>query len=241
MGKHVDKSERIKILQERCNELNYTLLTTEYINNKARLDIICDNGHEWQPTYDNFINKNRKCRKCADKQNGISQKEKWENIKELVESYGYTLISTELDYENQHSKLKAICPNNHEYEFYINNFKRGKRCNKCKMSGGEQKIERLLQQYSIDYIFNYRFSESCIKNKPFDFYIPSLNLCIEFDGQQHYHIQFGKSLLDLMNQKYIDDIKDEYCFSNDINLIRIPYWDFNYIEQMLISRLNIRK
>ena len=95
--------------------------------------------------------------------------------------------------------------------------------------------------YSIDYIFNYRFSDDYIKNKPYDFYIPSLNLCIEYDGQQHYHMQFDYSLLDLMNRKYIDDFKSEYCFTNDINLIRIPYWDFNIIEQILINELNLMK
>ena len=54
-------------------------------------------------------------------------------------------------------------------------------------------------------------------------------------------MQFDYSLLDLMNRKYIDDFKSEYCFTNDINLIRIPYWDFNIIEQILINELNLMK
>lgn len=236
----VNKYEKLKILQDRCAELNYILLTNEYKNNKTKLDIICDKGHEWHPTFDNFINKGRRCRKCADIQNSICQKEKWENIKELVENCGYILLSNENDYINQNSKLKALCPNNHEYEFYINNFKKGKRCHKCNMSGGEQEIERILKIYSIDYIFNYRFLDKYIKNKPYDFYIPSLDLCIEFDGQQHYHMQFGKSTLDLMNQKYTDNKKDEYCFVNDINLIRIPYWDFDCIEEIIVSELHLK-
>lgn len=235
------KNERLNIIQYKCDELGYTLLTTEYINNKTKLDIICDKGHEWHPTFDNFINKNRRCRKCADIQNGIKQKEKWVDIVNLVESYGYILLSNETDYINQNSKLKALCPNNHEYEFLISNFKKGKRCHKCNMSGGEQEIARLLSLYNIEYIFNYRFSDTCIKNKPYDFYIPSLDLCIEYDGQQHYHMQFGKSLLDLMNQKYIDNIKDEYCFINDINLIRIPYWDLDSIEYLIIEKLHLKK
>lgn len=236
-----NKYEKLQILKNRCEELNYTLLTTEYINNKTKLDIICDKGHNWHPTFDNFINKNRKCRKCADIENANRQKEKWVDIVNLVESHGYILLSVESDYENQNSKLKALCPNNHTYEFLLSNFKKGKRCSECNKSGGEQEIERILQMYSIDYIFNYRFSDDYIKNKPYDFYIPSLNLCIEYDGQQHYHMQFDYSLLDLMNRKYIDDFKSEYCFTNDINLIRIPYWDFNIIEQILINELNLLK
>jgi hypothetical protein len=236
-----NKYEKLQILKNRCEELNYTLLTTEYVNNKTKLYIICDKGHNWHPTFDNFINKNRKCRKCADIENANRQKEKWVDIVNLVESHGYILLSNESDYENQNSKLKALCPNNHTYEFLLPNFKKGKRCSECNKSGGEQEIERILQMYSIDYIFNYRFSDDYIKNKPYDFYIPSLNLCIEYDGQQHYHMQFDYSLLDLMNRKYIDDFKSEYCFTNDINLIRIPYWDFDIIEQILINELNLIK
>ena len=239
MGR-LSKEERLEIIQKRCDELNYTLLTTEYKNNKSNLDIICDKGHEWHPTFDNFIFKNRKCRKCADIQNSVNQKEKWDNILDIVESAGYTMLSTEDEYENQKSKLRALCPNNHEYEFCINNFKKGKRCHKCIMSGGEQEIERILNKYSVDHIFNYRFTESYIKNKPYDFYIPHLDLCIEYDGQQHYHLQFGKSLLDLMNQKYIDDVKNEYCWNNDLHLIRIPYWDFDVIEEIIVKELNLK-
>lgn len=234
------KEECLKILQERCKELNYTLITTEYKNNKTKLDIICDKGHEWHPSYDNFINKNRKCRKCADIQNGKNQKTSWDEILNMVEFYGYKMISVESDYENQKSKLIALCPNGHEYEFYVNNFKRGKRCNKCNMSGGEQEIERVLNKYSIDHIFNYRFDEDRMRSKPYDFYIESIRLCIEYDGQQHYHMQFGKTLLDLMNQRYIDNIKTQYCIDNNIKLIRIPYWEFDIIEKIIIDKLNLK-
>ena len=240
MAKRKSKEECLNILRKRCEELNYILITSEYKNNKTKLDIICDKGHNWHPTFDNFINKNRKCRKCADIQNALNQKEKWEDIVNLVESYGYKLLSEESEYKNQDSKLKALCPNNHKYEFYINNFKKGKRCNQCNMSGGEQEIKRILKKYSIDYIFNYRFNEKGMRSKPFDFYLPQYNCCIEFDGQQHYHIQFDKTLLDLMNQKYIDNIKTEYCINNNIKLIRIPYWEFNIIELIMTNRLNLK-
>ena len=237
MGKRLNSKERLMIVEERCKELGYTLLSKEYKNNKTKLDIICDKGHEWHPTFDNFINKNRKCRKCADIQNSIRQRESWDSIVKLVESYGYKLLSNECDYLNQDSKLKALCPNNHEYEFCIGNFKRGKRCSHCLMSGGEQTINTVLTKYNIYNIFNYRFND--LKTKPYDFYLPLYNICIEFDGQQHYHLQFGKTLLELMNQKYIDNIKTQYCKKNNISLLRIPYWEFNNIESIITNYLRI--
>ena len=236
----IRKEEKLKILKDKCNEINYTLLTKEYVNNKTKLNIICDKGHEWHPTFDNFINKNRRCRKCADIQNGINQRLPWKEVTSRVEPYGYKLITTEKEYINQDSKLKAYCPNGHIYEFSINNFQQGKRCSKCLMSSGEQEISRILSKYSIEYIFNYRFKDEAVKTKPFDFKIYNKNICIEYDGQQHFHMQFDKTLLELMNQHYSDNIKTQFCKNNNIQLIRIPYWEFNNIEQILIEKLNLK-
>ena len=235
------KRKRLDIIKKKCDELGYTLLTKEYVNNKTKLEIICDKGHLWTPTFDNFIMKDRRCRKCADKQNGINQRLSWEEVLNRVEPYGYKMISNKEDYINQDSKLKALCPNGHIYEFSINNFQQGKRCSQCKMSGGEQEISRVLNKYSIEYKFNYRFNtNNIIKTKPFDFKILNKNICIEYDGQQHYHFQFDNNLLDLMNRKHIDTIKTKYCEDNNIKLIRIPYWEFDNIENILIKELNLK-
>jgi hypothetical protein len=50
-----------------------------------------------------------------------------------------------------------------------------------------------------------------------------------------------EKMMILQNKKYIDDKKDEFCFINDINLIRIPYWDFDSIEQIITSKLHLEK
>ena len=48
------------------------------------------------------------------------------------------------------------------------------------------------------------------------------------------------NLLDLMNRKHIDTIKTKYCEDNNIKLIRIPYWEFDNIENILIKELNLK-
>lgn len=40
-------------------------------------------------------------------------------------------------------------------------------------------------------------------------------------------------LLDLMNRKRLDKIKEKYCEDNNIKLITIPYWEKNNIEKYL--------
>ena len=37
--------------------------------------------------------------------------------------------------------------------------------------------------------------------------------------------------------QYHDQIKDDYCKDNGINLIRIPYWERNNISQVLDKEL----
>lgn len=66
---------------------------------------------------------------------------------------------------------------------------------------------------------------------PFDFYLPKLNMCIEFDGKQHF-IQHRKCA-DLLEIKKRDEIKNIYCKENNIILHRINYKEIDIIEEKL--------
>ena len=63
----------------------------------------------------------------------------------------------------------------------------------------------------------------------FDFYLPETNAIIEYDGEFHYRDVHGG----LEIQKIRDSIKNEYCYKNNIKLIRIPFYKFNEIEDIL--------
>ena len=68
----------------------------------------------------------------------------------------------------------------------------------------------------------------------FDFYIPHLNLCIEFDGELHYKpVKFFGGKKSFEKAKYLDQVKNKYCELNKINLIRISYMQFNDINYIL--------
>ena len=41
----------------------------------------------------------------------------------------------------------------------------------------------------------------------------------------------------LETTKYNDKIKDKYCVDNNIKLLRIPYWEFENIENILKCEL----
>ena len=58
---------------------------------------------------------------------------------------------------------------------------------------------------------------------------------IEYDGEFHYKNIFDDDKFK-QRQEY-DKRKDQYANDHNIELIRIPYWDFDNIEQILESRL----
>ena len=84
------------------------------------------------------------------------------------------------------------------------------------------------------YIKQYKFNDC--KNKqplPFDFYIKSKNICIEYDGEQHFIVKKhwgGINSLEYIKQN--DNIKTKYCEDNNIKLIRIKY------NENIVKKLN---
>ena len=74
----------------------------------------------------------------------------------------------------------------------------------------------------------------------FDFYIPDLNTCIEFDGIQHYEsFNFFGGESGLKDTQRRDSIKNDFCYKNNIYLIRIPYKDFNKMEIIIKKKLKL--
>lgn len=67
---------------------------------------------------------------------------------------------------------------------------------------------------------------------------------IEYDGQQHYWpIDFaGHGEADAQDafDKVLtrDSIKTEFCESNNISLLRIPYWEQNNISNIISNFLH---
>ena len=101
---------------------------------------------------------------------------------------------------------------------------------------GEHKISCLLDMWGIQYTEQFRFLE-CRDQRPlpFDFYLLDYNVCIEFDGQQHFVQRNGWTELEVI-QKH-DEIKTIFCKNNNIDLIRIPYWEIDDIEYYLFDKL----
>lgn len=215
----------------------YTLIDDAYINNITYMTVICPFGHVWNVKWTNFISGSRcpHCNNMNKKINSILEFEK------MLNREGYRLLNWS-NFKTRKSKIFTICPNNHIYEVSFDKFKQGRRCKHCNISKGEREIIKILSSNNINFLTEYKFNDC--RNKfllPFDFYLPNLNICIEYDGEQHYRLgKFNNDLLDLMNLKRRDNIKTNYCKNNNIDLLRIPYWNFNNIEKIIKQKLKLK-
>lgn len=209
-------------------------LLSKYKNSKTPDDVLCPNGHIYNITITHF-NEGYGCPFCSGR-----AKLTYEYVKEYIESYGYILLSKE--YVNANEKLIIQCQEGHIFEMSYAKFYIGRRCPHCNMSSGEQEVARILDKYNIEYIIQYRFTDCRnILPLPFDFKIEINNeiICIEFDGSQHYTGRKDDTEEDIKRRKENDDIKTQYCKDNNIKLIRIPYWDFQNIEKILIKEFDL--
>lgn len=136
--------------------------------------------------------------------------------------YDYSLVN----FKNVKTKVKIVCPiHNIVFEQTPNHHMNGVGCPVCNESKGEKEIRTFLEKNDIKYERNKKFKKCRYKRVlPFDFYLNEHNICIEFDGLQHYKpVNFWGGEVSLVEQKERDQIKTIFCRENNIKLIRIKY------------------
>lgn len=103
----------------------YSVLSTKYVNNKSKLDVMCPLGHICKASIKGFHRDAYRCSKCKN-----CKKYTLEEVRQIFKDREYTLISTE--YKNNGSKLSTICPNGHQYEVKLMSFNKGDGCKRCR-------------------------------------------------------------------------------------------------------------
>ena len=232
------KKLTLEYVRNKFEEKGWTLLSTEYKNAHTLLDYVCDKGHKHSIQWANF-QQGFGCPDCHFEHLSELKRMSYEEVKEYIEDQGYKLLSN--TYKNAHQKLEIECPDGHIFKMNFDKFKIGQKCPICIGSSGEKEIRQYLEYMDIKFIEQYRFKDCRnVLPLPFDFYLPSHNICIEYDGEQHYlkgcfQDKDGEKLKQTQTR---DNIKTQYCLDNNIKLIRIPYWDFDKIKSILEKAIN---
>ena len=68
----------------------------------------------------------------------------------------------------------------------------------------------------------------------FDFYLPKLNILLEYDGIQHFKQGHWEPLEKIQER---DAYKTQWCKDNNITLIRIPYTDYTKLTTEYLLNL----
>lgn len=109
-------------------------------------------------------------------------------------------------------------------------------------SKGEQAVAKFLTQHNITYIQEKSF-DTCRSPKNrvlrFDFFLPDLNLLIEYQGHHHYapinKYRRAKRVHEMT--KLHDQIKRQFVIDNDFKFLEIHFKDFEKVDEILLKLL----
>lgn len=114
-------------------------------------------------------------------------------------------------------------------------------CKKCNNpSKGEFKIMDMFDKLNIDYVYNEEYFKD-LKGvggrtlRP-DFILKKYKIWVEFDGEFHYKDFYKDGSFERLIEH--DRRKNEYAIEHGWKLIRIPYWEFDNIENILMGEIN---
>lgn len=205
----------------------------EYSGYRKKMKIVCKIHGEFYQIPSEHVSRNI-CPKCAAikrRESKIKTGEKsfWAKLKRNPD-YDYSKIV----YTKSREKVEVICNKHGSFWISPNKLLQGRGCPCCKNSKGENTVRLWLLDNNIEFERQKSFEDLRYKQPLFyDFYLPKYNLCIEYDGEQHFKpVNFRKAYKDtklllqkLEENKIRDELKNEYCKSHDINLLRISYKD----------------
>lgn len=192
-----------------------------YINSCTKILHKCKiDGYEWFVTPNDIVISGHGCPKCSGVLKPTQQEyiDKVRTINKEIEVVG--------GYITRDTKILHKCKKcGNEWSITPSHILGGRECPKCNGSYGERKIDKYLTEHNIEFIFQHKFP-NC-KNQqplPFDFYLPTYNACIEYDGIQHFEpVEIFGGTEAFEYTKNNDAIKNQYCKDNKITLLRIKY------------------
>jgi len=224
----------------------YDYSNSNYLSSEKPIEIICKTHGPFFQIATNHLNGDN-CPKCAGNQKS--------NTKEFIEKarllHGDRFNYDKVEYKTNKTPVVITCPKPNHGDFIMkpNSHLGGQGCPVCSESRGEKLVSLILQDLGIPFSRQAKFKD-CTNLKtgrycrklPFDFYLPTFNSVIEFDGIQHYReVGFWGGNKSLQTQQTRDQIKNQYCKDKGIKMIRIPYtMDKENIPSFIKDKLGIK-
>ena len=216
------------------------------LNWKCKDHLTCQ-GHKWR---DNIANMNAKkpenlCSYCSGYKTCPCDSF-MNTCPELAKQYDKERNKHRSPYKiraGSRKRLWWLCEKGHSWKCRVGSRTKKHKtgCPKCKVSKLEAKIREILlevkDEYNIIFKEQHMFDD-CTNPKTnkklrFDFKIDGFTqkCIIEGDGEQHFEeMRFKNKKTTLKIRQYRDKLKNEYCKSNNIHLLRVSYSEIDNIK-----------
>lgn len=249
MSKKLTTEEFAKKAKEiHGDKYDYSLV--DYKGYDKKIKIICSTHGVFEQSPDSHL-RGQACPVCGKEKLSMlfsfPQEQLIKRAKEIHgDKYDYSLV----DYKNNKTKIKIICPIHGIFEQVPVNHLRGSGCPICNESHGEKKISKWLNDNGYflnkDYFREFKFKDLKSKNNVclrFDFYIPKKNLLIEYQGEQHYKSFDFSKMKRAETEKFHslqenDRLKRNFCKERNIKELEIMFSEYENIESILDEALN---
>lgn len=216
-------------------------ILSEYKNSDTKVNCYCKiDGHKWSARPANLL-QGQGCPKCSKVYRRTP-----EEFKSEMKSVNPN-IEIITDYTNAITSVKCRCKIDNSIWFSMpSNLLRGTGCPVCNKYKGEKSIKTWLNEHDFYFEAQKRFNSlTGVGGRllSYDFYIPSSNTLVEYQGRQHkMAVDFGGkgedyALEQLKIQQEHDNRKRQYAESNGIKLLEIWYTDFDNIAEILTDKL----
>lgn len=213
----------------------YDYSKLDYVSAHKKVEIICPIHGEFLQNANNHLS-GAGCNKCG----VISASKKITKTKEQFvadaekvhgDLWNYDLV----EYINCNQHVDIVCPKHGIYSQTPSHHLSGQRCPTCTESNGERDVRMALESRKINIDTQKTFSDCRDRGMlKFDFYLPDMNILIEFDGIQHFEPveKFGgASNFEIVRKR--DMIKNSYTIENNIPLLRIKYDQIDNVSELV--------
>jgi len=209
----------------------------------AKPNIMLRKNHCGCPDCSIIKRRNTKRKESHNNLNVIEQ-----DVKRLYQNNEYSFVKEKSIYINNKEKTLYLKCNRCGFEFPISlvNLRKERGCpicNKIKRQESKNvlKIKNYLIELNIDFTLEYKDSRcKNIRTLPFDFAIHNGDklLLIEYDGEFHDN-GYNNNKESLKRCKENDEIKTNFCLSNNIPLLRLRYNNFDNYKEKINKFLNV--
>lgn len=206
----------------------YNYDKVNYVNSSCKVIITCPIHGDFEQTPTSHIH-GQGCPKCA---NNITTEKQTYSLGNTLDKcsnthkHKYDYIYSYSNYVDTNSLIKIICPIHGEFELPAIRHMHGQECPKCVKermeSTGELKTKEYLESLNVNYIYQAKLS--FLSQQSYDFYLPDLNIAIEYNGKQHYEpieVFGGESAFEKQVER--DKRKERISKENNIKLLTIKY------------------